>query len=148
MTLVNLKHHPANSSFNNLMDGFFQGFPSLSQSDFAANSFIQTPRVNIKENEENYLLEVVAPGFKKEDFKISLEHSLLTVSAEKKSENEVKAEKYLRKEYKHQSFKRSFTIDEKINAENIDAKYFNGILTLNLPKKQEVKPSAKQINIL
>ncbi len=72
----------------------------------------------------------------------------MTISAEKKNENEVKNEKHLRKEYKHQFFKRSFTIDEKINAENLDAKYVNGILTLNLPKKQEVKPTTKQINIL
>ena len=77
-----------------------------------------------------------------------MEKEFLTISADKKNENEEKAERHLRKEYKHQSFKRSFTIDEKINAENIDAKYVNGILTLNLPKKQEVKPSAKQINIL
>jgi len=93
-------------------------------------------------------LEVIAPGFEKEDFKINLEKNLLTISADKKSENEVKTEKHLRNEYKHQSFKRSFTIDEKINTETIDAKYVNGILTLNLPKKQEVKPTPKQINIL
>ena len=148
MTLIELKHHPANGSFNNLMGGFFQGFPSLLKSDFAVNSFSQTPPVNIKEDEENYLLEVIAPRFEKEDFKISLENNLLSVSADRKSEKEVKTEKQLRKEYKHQSFIRSFTIDEKINAENIDAKYVNGILTLNLPKKQAVKPSAKQINIL
>ena len=72
----------------------------------------------------------------------------MTISVEKKSESEVKNEKHLRKEYKHQPFKRSFTIDDKINAGDIDAKYVNGILTLNLPKKQEVKPTAKQINIL
>ncbi len=104
--------------------------------------------VNVKENEENYLLEVIAPGFEKEDFKINLEKNLLTISAEKKGENEVNTEKHLRKEYKHQSFKRSFTIDEKINAENINAKYVNGILTLNFPKKQEVKPTTKLIDIL
>jgi len=104
--------------------------------------------VNIKENEENYLLEVIVPGFKKEDFKINLEKDILTISADKKSENEVKTEKHLRNEYKHQSFKRSFTIDDKVNAETIYAKYVNGILTLNLPKKQEVKPTPKQINIL
>jgi HSP20 family protein len=104
--------------------------------------------VNIKENEENYLLEVIVPGFKKEDFIINLEKNLLTISADKKSENEVKSGKHLRSEYKQQCFKRSFTIDEKINTETIDAKYVNGILTLNLPKKQEVKPTPKQINIL
>ncbi|HVE60614.1 MAG TPA: Hsp20/alpha crystallin family protein [Chitinophagaceae bacterium] len=104
--------------------------------------------MNIKESEVAFFLEIVAPGFKKEDFKINLEKNLLTISADRKSENEEKNEKHLLKEFKHQSFKRSFTIDEKINAESIDAKYVNGILTLNLPKKEEVKPSVKQINIL
>jgi HSP20 family protein len=148
MTLVNLKHKPANGSFNNLMEDFFQGFPSVLKSDFGSDVFKQNPPVNIKENEENYLLEVIVPGFKKEDFKINLEKDILTVSADKKSENEGKTEKHLRNEYKHQSFKHSFTIDDKVNAETIDAKYVNGILTLNLPKKQEVKPTTKQINIL
>ena len=92
-------------------------------------------------------MEVVAPGFQKEDFKINLDNNTLTISSEKKEETENKDEKYIRKEYKHQSFKRSFTIDETIDAENIAAKYVNGILTLNLAKKQEVKPSIKEISI-
>lgn len=148
MTLVNLKHQPVNGSFNTFMDDFFQGFPSLLKNDFATNGFMQNPPVNIKENEENYFLEVVAPGFEKEEFKISLENNLLTIAADKKIESEDRSEKQLRQEYKHKSFKRSFTVDEKINSENIHAEYVNGILTLNFPKKQAVKPSTKQINIL
>ncbi len=73
MTLINLKNRPVNGSFNNLMEDFFQEFPSVLNSDFASSSFKQNPPVNVKENEENYLLEVIAPGFEKEDFKINLE---------------------------------------------------------------------------
>jgi len=91
-------------------------------------------------------LEVVAPGMKKEDFEISLENNMLTISASKE-ETKNEQEKQILKEYKFQSFKRSFTLDEKINAESISAQYVNGILTLNLPKKEEVKPATKQITI-
>jgi HSP20 family protein len=93
------------------------------------------------------VLEVIAPGFQKEDFKVNLDNNTLTISAEKKEETENKNEKFIRKEFKQQSFKRSFTIDENIDAESISAKYVNGVLTLNLAKKQEVKPSVKEISI-
>ena len=93
------------------------------------------------------MLELVAPGFQKEDFKINLDNNTLTISAEKKEETENQNEKFIRKEYKQQSFSRSFTIDENIDAGNISAKYVNGVLTLNLAKKQEVKPPVKEISI-
>ena len=94
-----------------------------------------------------YQLEVVAPGFEKNDFNINLEKNILTVSAERKNETENKDEKQVRKEYGYHSFKRSFTIDEKIDTEKIEAKYVNGVLTLNLPRKEEVKASAKEIAV-
>jgi HSP20 family protein len=93
------------------------------------------------------VLEVIAPGFQKDDFKLNLDNNTLTVSAEKKDETENQNEKFIRKEYKQQSFSRSFTIDENIDAENISAKYVNGVLTLNLAKKLEVKPPVKEISI-
>jgi HSP20 family protein len=101
----------------------------------------------VKETENGYVLELIAPGFQKEDFKINLDNNTLTISAEKKEETENQNEKFIRKEYKQQSFSRSFTIDENIDAETISAKYVNGVLTLNLAKKQEVKPSVKEISI-
>jgi HSP20 family protein len=72
---------------------------------------------------------------------------MLTIEVQRKLEEENKTEKQIRREYKYQSFKRSFTVDENIDAENISAKYVNGVLTLNLPKKAVVKNSAKQISI-
>jgi HSP20 family protein len=129
------------------VDDFFPQLPSIIQDEFKAGRFNQYASVNVKENEQAYVLELVAPGLEKEDFKINLENNMLTISAEKKEETEKPNEKQIRKEFKIQSFKRSFTVDENIDAENISAKYVNGVLTLNLPKKVEVKEAAKQIAI-
>jgi HSP20 family protein len=147
MTLVRFKNKPVSASFNNFMDDLFSTMPSLFRDDFNVSGQRQFVPVNIKENEQGYLLEVIAPGLEKEDFKINLEQNVLTISAEKKAETENANEKEIRKEYKYQSFKRSFTVDENIDAENISAKYVNGVLTLNLPKQAEVKEAPKQITI-
>ena len=147
MTLVQYKNlKPANKSFNNLVDDFFNGWPSILRDDEGLNINQSVP-VNIKETENGYLLELVAPGMQKEDFRINLDNNLLTVSVEKKAETVNNSEKSISREYKFNSFKRSFTIDEKIDAENINATYLNGVLTLNLSKKAEVKTSAKEISI-
>jgi HSP20 family protein len=145
MSIVKFRQYPA-KSFNNLMDDFFPQLPSLFLNEPTAN-FGQVVPVNIKQNENGYVLDVIAPGFDKENFKIHLEKNLLTVSAERQAEEENKNEKDIRKEYKYQSFKRSFTIDEKIDTEKIEAKYENGILRLNLENKEEVKKPAKEITI-
>jgi HSP20 family protein len=147
MTLVNLNSRPLQKSFNNLMDDFFATVPSIFRDDFVTPSFRSFTPVNIKETENDYVLEVVAPGFQKDDFKINLDNNTLTISADKKEETENNNENFIRKEFKQQSFSRSFTIDEKTDAENISAKYVNGVLTLNLAKKQEVKPPVKEISI-
>lgn len=147
MTLVKFQNRPASKSFNNFMDDFFATVPSILRDDFVTPSFRSFTPVNIKETENDYVLELVAPGFQKEDFKINLDNNTLTISVEKKEETENQNEKFIRKEYKQQSFSRSFTIDENIDAENISAKYVNGVLTLNLAKKQEVKPQVKEISI-
>ena len=147
MTLVKLNSRPLQKSFNNLMDDFFATVPSIFRDDFVTPSFRSFTPVNIKETENDYVLEVVAPGFQKDDFKINLDNNTLTISADKKEETENNNENFIRKEFKQQSFSRSFTIDEKTDAENISAKYVNGVLTLNLVKKQEVKPQVKEISI-
>jgi HSP20 family protein len=147
MTLVNFKNRPAERNFNNVVDTFFNGFPSVFRDEVATPAFKPFVPVNVKEVENGYVLEVVAPGLEKEDFKIDLDKNILTVAVEKKREGEAKTEKHLRREYKYQSFKRSFTLDETINAEGIDAKYVNGILVVTLPKKAELKPATKQITI-
>lgn len=147
MTLVKFKQRPVNGDFNNLMDDFFAPFSSLLGNDVATSNRRPFIPVNITEAEGGYTLEVVAPGLEKEDFKISLDKNLLTISAEKKQQEGEKTMKQIRNEYQYQSFSRSFTIDEKIDGEAISAKYVNGVLTLNLPRKAEVKEATKQISI-
>jgi HSP20 family protein len=144
MTIVKFNNKP-NNGFN-LLDNFFNDFPTLFKDDLASNSKNLAP-VNIKETKDAYELEVVAPGFEKNDFNINLEKNILTISAEKKSEAKKEDEKQIRSEYSYRSFKRSFTLDEKIDSESVEAKYVNGVLTLNLPRKAEVKASAKEISV-
>jgi HSP20 family protein len=103
--------------------------------------------VNIFETENDYQLEIIAPGWIKEDFKIQLEENLVTVSAETKSERDDKNWKVLKNEYQFPSFRRSFTIDENVDADSISAEYVNGVLRLNFPKKPIVKSPTKQITI-
>ena len=142
MTVVKFNNRPANGF--NLLDNFFSELPTFFKDDFGtkAQGFIP---VNVKETKDAYQLEVVAPGFEKNDFNVNLEKNILTISAEKKTESGNKDEKQILKEYNYHSFKRSFTVDEKVDAEKIEAKYINGVLTLNLPRKEEVKVSAKEI---
>ena len=144
MTVVKFNNRP-NKSFS--LDNFFNEFPAFFKDDAAADNWSGGMPVNIKETEENYLLEVIAPGMDKNDFKVNLDKNILTISAGKKNEVKDEREKQIRREYSYRSFKRSFTLDEKIEAEKIEAKYVNGVLTLNLPKKAEVKVSAKEISI-
>jgi HSP20 family protein len=143
MTVVRYKNRVAGEpAFNNLISDLFAPMPSLFRDEVR-----HTVPVNIRETEKEYLLDVVAPGLKKEDFQISLEKNLLTISVEKKEDTVNEGEKLIRSEYKHSAFKRSFTVTEKVDAEAISAQYVNGVLTLNLPKKEEVKPVTKQISI-
>jgi HSP20 family protein len=147
MTQVKFNLQPFEKSLNGMIDDLFNEMPVLFKNDFNKPDWKGFAPANVKEYENAYELELVAPGFEKEDFKISLENDILTISAEHKQEEKKETEKKVRSEYSFRSFKRSFTIDEKIDATTIDAKYVNGVLRLNLPKKAEVKASAKEIKI-
>jgi HSP20 family protein len=146
MTYVKFNRQPFEQTFNNFVGDLFSEIPVLYKNGVNQQGKGFVP-VNIKENERGYNIEVVAPGFEKPDFKINLDQNILTISAEKKSETTDEKEKQIRTEYKYRSFKRSFTLDEKIDSAAIEATYTNGVLALNLPKKEEVKQSAKEITI-
>ena len=141
MTLVRNNYRTA----NNLFDELLNNFPATWEKGAGLN----LPATNIHETADAFHLELVAPGLKKEDFKISLEKGLLTISYEKKNESETENKDYKthRREFNFTSFKRSFSVDEKINAEAIEAKYNDGVLKLLLPKKEEVKALPKEIEI-
>lgn len=148
MTQLRLNRRPVDAGFNNLLNDFLGEWPVYDRRN-ASGKWNSVP-VNIRETENAYQLDVVAPGFDRNDFKVSIENNLLTISVEKEVKTEEtgdKQEKWVRSEYSFKSFKRSFTLDEKIETGGIEAKYENGVLTLNLPKKAEVKPSVQQISI-
>ena len=126
---------------NDLFDEFFR--PNA----WSKETGLAVPPVNIHETNDSYQVELVAPGLNKEDFKVNLEKGLLTITYEKKTEAENKDYKTHRKEFSFSSFKRSFSVDDKINADAIQAKYENGVLKLFLPKKEEVKVQPKEIAI-
>ncbi|MGV0847007.1 Hsp20/alpha crystallin family protein [Empedobacter falsenii] len=108
------------------------------------NSQNQFPAVNIKENEDSFEILLAAPGLKKEDFSIEIDENILKISSEFKQNEEVKDEKFSRREFNFSSFKRAFTLPETINEDKIEASYVNGILQLVLPKKEEALPKEKR----
>jgi HSP20 family protein len=131
-------------SFGGLLEGFLEnGMPKV-KGDFWYTS---SAPVNIKETDKAYELQLVAPGLKKDDFKINLDQDILTISFEQKEETKDESEKWLRNEYHFRSFKRSFTLNEKVNAAGITAKYEDGILNVSLPKKETEEKVAQQITV-
>ncbi|MEA4868498.1 Spore protein SP21 [bioreactor metagenome] len=99
------------------------------------------PSVNIKENDESFDLEMAAPGMVKEDFKVEVNQGILSVSSEKRVENqEAESDRYTRREFSYQAFCRSFSLPSSVDSDKIMAKYENGILKVHIPKKEEAKP--------
>lgn len=132
-----------------LFDRFFENDMFDWSSRNYSNTNTTLPAVNIKEDKDGFEVEMSAPGFEKDDFKIELNNSLLTISSEKKVENETKeGQQFIRREFSYQLFSRSFTLPETVEGEKIAAKYKNGILFVSIPKKEEAKPRpVKQIEI-
>jgi HSP20 family protein len=147
MTNVKFNSRPFEGTLNSLVDNLFTELPVLFRQNFDETMTKGSVPVNVKESENGFEMEFVAPGFAKDDFKVSVDRNLLTVSAERKEDNNQEQKKQLRREYSYRSFKRTFTLDEKIDATNISASHINGVLILNLPRKAEVKASATEIKI-
>ena len=107
-----------------------------------------TPAVNIIEGNQEFLVEVAAPGLNKDDFKVNVEKNILEISAVKKEETETKVQKYLRKEFSYSEFRRTFSLPSYVDAENIKASHKDGVLTVEIPKKDEAKINPrKQISV-
>lgn len=109
------------------------------------------PSVNIVENEDSFLVEVAAPGLEKDDFNVTVEDDVLTISGEKKQESETRDEKngtFTRREFNYSAFSRSFHLPETCQSEDIKGSYNNGVLRLSIPKREEAKKKpAKTIQI-
>jgi HSP20 family protein len=143
-----------NGNLTNALPGLFDDFFTRDLFDWGTSNFsgagTTLPAVNVKETADNFEVEMAAPGMNKEDFKVELNNNVLTISSEKKHEHEEKdGEKYSRKEFSYQSFQRSFQLSkEAVDADNIQARYENGVLRLSIPKREEVKQKpARLINI-
>lgn len=145
MTYVKF-NQPSMKTLDSFLDNLLNEFPPPDRYRDQSNGF-NFPPVNISETKDIYELEFNVPGRNKEDFKITIDKNILTVSFDKKEDEKDENKKQIKKEFTLQSFKRSFTLDEKIIADSIAAKYENGLLVLSIPKKEEVKVEAKQIAV-
>jgi HSP20 family protein len=142
MTFVKTNHNGFRN-LTNFVDEVFQNIPA----SLGREESYGFPPVNIHETSDAYHLELSAPGRSKEDFKLAVDNGQLTISFEKKEDTKTEDYKTVRKEFSFRSFKRSFTLDDKIDSNGIQAKYENGVLKVLLPKKEQVKESTKQITI-
>ena len=115
---------------------------------FDNDSYKSVPAVNIAEGDDEFVIEVAAPGLERKDFKIDLENNHLTISSEKEDKSEDKNEKTIRKEFRYSTFCRTFTLPETVENDKIRAKHKDGILFVTIPKKEiaKIKP-ARQIEI-
>lgn len=131
--------------FSNFSPELFDRFFDNSFFDWSSKNFSNTnttlPAVNIIEDDNGFEVEMSAPGFEKNDFKIELNQNVLTISSDKKTEDKEHREgAYTRREFSYQSFTRSFTLPDTVEDDKIEAKYEKGLLKLSIPKKEEAKP--------
>ena len=137
-------------SLPSLLEDFFNR--DWADSTLANRNYSATlPAVNVMETNEDYLIDVAAPGMKRDEFKVELDNNVLTISSqrEEKHVEQDESKNYTRREFNYQSFQRSFTLPEnKVEGEKISARYVDGILHIIVPKKDEAKlKPIKQITI-
>ncbi|QPH39429.1 Hsp20/alpha crystallin family protein [Pedobacter endophyticus] len=147
MTLVKFNPNRDNKK-NGLMTGFNDVFDSIFNDTFFSDRLMsRVPAANISESQDHYHVELAAPGLKKEDFKISLERDVLSISAEQSAQNDLQERSFNKREFSYNSFVRSFTLPDSADDNGIDAKYENGVLCINIPKREEAKIQSRQIEI-
>jgi HSP20 family protein len=145
MTLVKFNH---GQKENTLLPGFNDVFDSIFNDTFFNDRMTsRVPAANISETKDNYHLELAAPGLKKEEFKLRLDRNVLHISLEQRQENNDEQRSYRTKEYSYTSFVRSFILPEMADANRIEAAYTDGILKVDVAKKEEAKIVRKQIEI-
>ncbi|MCF8268018.1 MAG: Hsp20/alpha crystallin family protein [Ignavibacteriales bacterium] len=138
-------------------DSYWPALPSLIDNflsrdwmDWSNLNFSSTnttlPAVNVRETEDDFLIDVAAPGLTKKDFQINLENNQLTISSEKEQSNDEENYNYARREFSYQSFKRSFNLPEHlVDGDKVSAKYEEGILKIQVPKREEPKPKPARV---
>lgn len=122
-------------------------FNDMFDNNWMTSTRTTAPAVNVIENEKDYVVEVAAPGMEKKDFTISLEDEQLVIAMEKKEDRKQDSAHYLRREFNYASFKQAYVLPDDVMVENVSAKMENGILTITLPKKQEIIERQKNRSI-
>lgn len=145
MTLVKFnsdnKKNVAVPSFNNVFDSIFN------DTFFSDRMMTRVPAANISESNDRFHVELAAPGLKKEDFKLKLERDTLSISVEQMNQQEQEERSYAKREFSYSSFVRAFTLPESADADGIEAKYVDGVLCIDIPKREEAKMQSRQIDI-
>lgn len=121
--------------------------PFFNDSFFSDRMVSRVPAVNVSESNNHYHIEMAAPGLKKDDFKINLDRKTLTISAERQNEHQTDGRKYNKREYSYTSFVRSFTLPDTADDATITASYLDGVLTIDVAKKEDAKYATRQITI-
>lgn len=126
----------------------FRAFDELERSFFGGGEMVSAFKTDVTDTGDTFKLEAELPGFKKEDIKLDVENDCLTISAERKLDNEEKDKKgnFVKRERFYGSYRRSFDVSG-INVDGIEAEYTDGVLTLNMPKKVETVPAARRLEI-
>lgn len=146
MTLV--KFNPEKRNNASLLPGFNDVIDSIFNDNFFSDRMTtRVPAANISESEDHFHVELAAPGLKKEDFKLNLERNVLNISVEQRSEQENNQKNYSKREYSYSSWVRSFTLPDSANAEQINAAYTDGVLKIDIAKREEAKAVRRQIEI-
>jgi HSP20 family protein len=147
MTLVRF-NSDNNKKKNALKPGFTDVFDSIFNDTFFSDRMMsRVPAANISESKDHYHVELAAPGLQKEDFKLSLDRDVLSISVEQNLENDSKERNFNKREFSYTSFVRSFTLPESADVNGIEAKYENGVLCINILKREEAKQQSRQIEI-
>ncbi len=143
MTLVRFEPFKELEFLNNRLRRIFDESPAVVKE----TPGVFNPRINVYEDTQNLFVDAEIPGLSKEEIKISLQDNTLTISGEKKFEDEKKEKTYYRVERRYGSFRRSFTLPVDVNDNNVQAKFENGVLRITLEKVVEQKPEEKLIEI-
>jgi len=152
-TIAKRQNGNENVSFGNVVDNIFQNslrrFFDDNFWDIDPVTGSGSVPVNIREKEDQYEVDIVSPGCRKEDFNISIKGNMLTISFNRKEENNQGDQKagWVRNEYLQRSFSRSFTLDETVDVNKIQATYTDGILRIVLGKSEKAKPVSRTIEI-